>query len=226
MSRIEDISIPAARRVPFAKITFLTDAFCAKYLDEEYAEVCRFMTMDLCRLQPSPLDTGRVQTWAAGIIFTVGSLNFLNDPAFEPYLSTAGLARRVKVSEGTLYNKRKQIEKSLELMPFDPDYTVPSMLEVNPLMWMVEVDGFPMDLRDAPREMQLEAYEQGLIPYLPPLPWDDADEYDEEDDLASPRTPAEQGDAKIIKFPGPKGQEDFANRSAKRKNTEPTLFDE
>ncbi|MFT5327634.1 MAG: hypothetical protein ACI8P0_005526, partial [Planctomycetaceae bacterium] len=37
----------------------------------------------------------------------------------------------------------------------------------NPLIWMVEVDGFIMDLRSAPRELQEAAFEEGLIPYIP-----------------------------------------------------------
>ena len=34
-------------------------------------------------------------------------------------------------------------------------------------LWMVEVDGFIMDLRSAPRELQEAAFEEGLIPYIP-----------------------------------------------------------
>jgi hypothetical protein len=233
----EDISLPEARQGLFVQIVRLTDAFCAEYLDEEYAEVCQFMTADLCELQPSPLDKGRVPTWAAGIVFTVGSINFLNDPGFDPYLSTAELARLLQVSEGTLYNKRRQIEKALRAMPFDPNYTVTSMMDVNPFVWMVEMDGFPMDIRDAPREMQIEAYEQGLIPYLPPSPWDEGDDFEEEDewddfdeedepDLIRPPAKQDRGEVKIIKFPGPADTLKPDSPPTKKKNSKPSLFDE
>ena len=49
----------------------------------------------------------------------------------------------------------------------DPTWTVPSLMERNPLVWMAEVNGVLVDLRDMPREVQVIAYEQGLIPYVP-----------------------------------------------------------
>jgi hypothetical protein len=52
-------------------------------------------------------------------------------------------------------------------MPFHPDWCLPSRLEDNPLVWMLEVNGLLIDVRHAPREVQVEAYEQGLIPYVP-----------------------------------------------------------
>jgi len=32
---------------------------------------------------------------------------------------------------------------------------------------MLSINGFVMDIRDAPREVQQMAYEEGLIPYVP-----------------------------------------------------------
>jgi hypothetical protein len=37
----------------------------------------------------------------------------------------------------------------------------------NPMVWMLEVNGFLMDIRHAPREAQEIAFEKGLIPYIP-----------------------------------------------------------
>ena len=52
-------------------------------------------------------------------------------------------------------------------MPLDPEFTIASRVEANPLTWMLQVNGFPMDIRDAPRAAQVVAYENGLIPYIP-----------------------------------------------------------
>jgi hypothetical protein len=41
------------------------------------------------------------------------------------------------------------------------------MLEENPLAWIVEVNGLPVDVRMMPGEVQEEAYRLGLIPYVP-----------------------------------------------------------
>ncbi len=42
-----------------------------------------------------------------------------------------------------------------------------SKLDDNPLAWLITVNGFPMDARYAPREVQEEALRLGLIPHLP-----------------------------------------------------------
>ena len=52
----------------------------------------------------------------------------------------------------------------------DPDWCLPSKLDDNLLAWLITVDGFPMDVRYAPREVQEEALRLGLIPYLPQPP--------------------------------------------------------
>jgi hypothetical protein len=48
-----------------------------------------------------------------------------------------------------------------------PDWTLPRLAESNPYIWMVEVNGMRDDMRDMPREVQVIAYEKGLIPYIP-----------------------------------------------------------
>jgi hypothetical protein len=42
-----------------------------------------------------------------------------------------------------------------------------SFIDRNPLVWMAEVNGMLVDLRDMPREVQVIAYEKGMIPYQP-----------------------------------------------------------
>ena len=50
---------------------------------------------------------------------------------------------------------------------FHPRWTLPSRMDENPVAWMLEVNGFLMDIRNAPRELQEVAFEKGLIPYIP-----------------------------------------------------------
>ena len=35
------------------------------------------------------------------------------------------------------------------------------------MVWMLQVNGFMMDVRNAPREVQEIAFNKGLIPYIP-----------------------------------------------------------
>ena len=44
---------------------------------------------------------------------------------------------------------------------------MPSLIDENPMAWMISVDGFILDARQAPRAIQEEAFRKGLIPYLP-----------------------------------------------------------
>jgi hypothetical protein len=49
----------------------------------------------------------------------------------------------------------------------DVQWYRPSKMADNPLTWMIMVDGFVVDVRQMPRDIQEVAYEKGLIPYLP-----------------------------------------------------------
>jgi len=49
----------------------------------------------------------------------------------------------------------------------DPNWTLPSRLADNPIVWMLQVNGFLRDIRHAPREVQEIAFNKGLIPYVP-----------------------------------------------------------
>jgi hypothetical protein len=49
----------------------------------------------------------------------------------------------------------------------DPTWMLPSLVDQNPLVWMAEVNGVLVDLRDMPRELQVIAYEKGMIPHIP-----------------------------------------------------------
>jgi hypothetical protein len=59
------------------------------------------------------------------------------------------------------------IRKMMKMHQFDPNWTLPSQLEGNPMVWMLEINGFMMDVRQAPREVQEIAFQKGLIPYIP-----------------------------------------------------------
>jgi hypothetical protein len=35
------------------------------------------------------------------------------------------------------------------------------------MTWLLQVDGMLVDIRQAPRRLQVQAFESGLIPYVP-----------------------------------------------------------
>ncbi len=159
--------VPKKLQVRYEEITSITDAVCREHLNDEYAEMSRKMTAALARKRPSPLESGRANTWACGIVYTIGFVNFLFDKSFPPYINAEDLCAAFGVAKTTGYNTSKRIRDLFGLMQFDPRWTLPSLMDQNPMAWMISVNGLMIDVRHAPRYIQEEAYHKGLIPYLP-----------------------------------------------------------
>ncbi|WP_289220028.1 DUF6398 domain-containing protein [Ileibacterium valens] len=117
--------------------------------------------------RPSPLNSGRPKTWAAGIIHALGSVNFLFDPSNPLYMSTADLADEFGLSKSTSVAKSSEIRKLLKMDYLTHEWILPSRLDDFTAIWMIEVNGFIFDARTLPYELQSIAYENGLIPYIP-----------------------------------------------------------
>ena len=151
----------------YSAITTLTDAFSEKYLNEEYAVVVRRAIGALARKRPSPLARGKQNVWAAAAIHAVGRVNFLDDPSQTPHCKPNTIYEFLGVAQSTGQNKSKEIRDILNMGPFAPKWTLPSLLADNPMVWMLQINGITIDIRDAPAELQKLAYEKGLIPFIP-----------------------------------------------------------
>jgi len=158
---------PEDVRDGLAIITGMIDEFCREHLNEEYAALCRKLAEKLARKRPSPLVSGRPNTWACGIVRTIGWVNYLDDRSQKPHLKLTAIDKAFGVGESTGQGKSMQIRRLLKIRAFDPEWTLPSRMDDNPLVWMMSVNGFLMDIRTAPREAQVVAFERGLIPYIP-----------------------------------------------------------
>lgn len=160
-------SVPNKMREHYDAIVALTDAVCAEHLNEEFAQLAREATAALARKRPSPLERGRVETWACGIVYALGFANFMFDKSQPYYMSAEELCAAFGVSKSTGSNKSKVVRDTLDIYQFAPDWCLPSMMDGNPLAWTISVNGFLIDARHAPREIQEIAYAKGLIPYIP-----------------------------------------------------------
>ena len=158
--------VPEAYAGRFTDLVGLTDAFCDAHLNAEYKDLCREMAVEVCQ-KGSPVLKGRTEGWAAGVVYALGRVNFLDDPSQTPHMKSVETAEGFGVSVATMQAKAKVIREGLDLIPFAPDWSLPSKMDDNPLVWMLEVNGFLMDIRMAPREAQVVAYEKGLIPWIP-----------------------------------------------------------
>ncbi len=194
----------------FAAVVELTDAFCEQYLDEDYRQLCEEMAVVIC-LRELPSQRDKPAGWAGGIVHALGWVNFLHDPNRSPYITPAQLAEGFSISKGTMMTKSRIIRDKLDITTLDPDWCTPAMLVDNPLVWMFDVGGFIMDIRDTPRQVQEEAYRQGLIPFIP------ADKQEPE--------PESGTGIKIIEFPSKQSETSRPKTPQKLKDDGPNLFD-
>ncbi len=160
-------SVPKSMQATYDVIVDLTDTVCREHLNAEYAELARDMAAALCRKRPSPLASGQPRTWACAILYELGRVNFLSDPTTQPHMTLADLCAAFAVGQSTASAKACIIASMLGVNRLNTSWMLPSLLEANPLVWMAEVNGFLVDLRTMPREVQEIAFEKGIIPYVP-----------------------------------------------------------
>ena len=167
MSKHNQFKVPKKMLSKYEEIIAITDQVCERHLNAEYANLSRKMAAALSRKRPSPLARARTKSWAAGILYALARVNFLFDKSQTPHMSARELCQALGVSQGTASAKATDIWNILDLLPLHPDYCLPGLLDDNPLVWMLMVDGLIVDIRHMPREVQVQAYQQGLIPYIP-----------------------------------------------------------
>ena len=167
MDTVEPSKVPVAMRPVLDEVTAITSRFCAEHLDEEYARLCVKLAARLARKRPSPLQRGDRRIWAAGIVYAIGRVNFLADPAQRPHLRTDKLADLLGVKQATMANKGRLIMDTLRIGLLDSEYSRSDMLDQNPMVWMIQVDDLVVDARWLPEALQVEAWRRGLIPYVP-----------------------------------------------------------
>ncbi len=163
----KQINIPQKMAPKVNEIKAFTEPFCKQHLNDSYLDLSQKLLAALARKRPSPLIKGRSKSWAAGIIYCLGRVNFLFDKENKPYMSASELCKNIGVSQGTASDYARKIDDLLNLMPFDPKWTIAELIDDNPMVWMLSVNGFTMDVRNAPHDAQDEAFSKGLIPYIP-----------------------------------------------------------
>lgn len=159
--------VPIELRERFVEIVEITDRFCGKYLNPEYGDLCRKLAAAVCQTD-LPVERGKAEGWASGVVYAIGYVNFLTDPSTAPHMRAEDIAKGCGVSMATMQAKWKAIREALEVNRFDPRFGLMSTLERNPFTWMAETkDGLLVDFRYVPREVQAEAFRHGLIPFAP-----------------------------------------------------------
>lgn len=139
---------------------------CGKLINQEYLEVSKKMVSALARKRPSPLMSGDPELWAASILYCVARINFLFDKDQENSISTTDYFNLFSIPKAKISRKSTEITKTLKLFPMMPNYCIPSLIDENPIIWTISINGFLVDIREMSREVQEEAFRQGVIPYV------------------------------------------------------------
>ena len=136
------------------KILELIREFCSKHLDEDYFELSERMVKKLGRKRNPPIVSGQPQIWAAAIIHALGTINFLFDKSFKPYVSVDEINGFFSTSKSTVSGKSKLIRDMLKLGYYDNEFSTKHMNENNPYTNMVMVDGFIVHVSSLPEKYQ------------------------------------------------------------------------
>lgn len=116
------------------EIVRMAVSFCNEKIDAEYASLCEKMVRKLGRKRTNPLERGRLEIWAAAVVYTIATMNFLFDKSFEPYLPSSEIYDHFGVISSTISQKARQIRTMLKLRSYwDPDFSTAEMAANNPL---------------------------------------------------------------------------------------------
>ena len=137
-----------------AKLLEITGAFCAQKLDEEYFNLCEKLIKKLGRKRDVPFQRGKLEIWAAAIVYAIGSINFLFDKSFQPYITSDQISAYFETKNSTVSNKAREIRDMFNLSYYSPEFSIQRMSDSNPFNKMVMVDGFIVPLNTLPDDLQ------------------------------------------------------------------------
>ena len=136
------------------KLLELTGSFCDQNLDDDYYQLCQKLVLKLGRKRDVPFKRGKIEIWAAAIIYAIGSINFLFDKSFEPYVTAEQICEYFGTKKSTVSNKAKQIKDMFKMGYYDSDFSTQNMTENNPFNDMVMVNGLIVPLSSIPEDLQ------------------------------------------------------------------------
>ena len=127
-----------------ARVKELAVAFCKERLNEECATLCTQLIQKLGRKRSNPLQSGRLEIWAAAAVYTICSINFMFSKDSRFSLSSSDICDYFGTSNSTTAQKSRAIKELLKISPvFDPDFSLKEIQEHNPLNSLrTSSDGF------------------------------------------------------------------------------------
>ncbi|MCB0660873.1 MAG: hypothetical protein KDC04_08055, partial [Saprospiraceae bacterium] len=96
------------------------------------------------------LRTGKPELWASAIVHTVGILNFLFDPTFEPMIKAEDISQYYEVNHTLMLSKSKFIREKEDLGLQSEEFLVENTKLNNPLKKYTVIGGIIVRKDDIP----------------------------------------------------------------------------
>ena len=106
------------------------------------------------RKREVPYRRGKLEIWASAVIYAIGSINFLFDKSFEPYVTSDQICKYFGAKKSTVSNKASQIKNMFNLSYFNPEFSTDRMQASSPFSSMVMVDGLILPIKSLSIEMR------------------------------------------------------------------------
>jgi hypothetical protein len=129
------------------KLLETTAAFCKEYLDDDYRQLCEKLIGKMARKRNVPFLSGRLEIWAAAIVYALGSINFLFDKSFKPYVTADEICNYFGTTKSTTSQKAKLIQDMFKMGHFDNEFSTSHMKENSPFSNRVMINGLIVDKR-------------------------------------------------------------------------------
>jgi len=132
----------------------MTGSFCQQFLDEEYKQLCEKLIRKMSRKRTVPFLSGRMEIWAAAVVYALGSINFLFDKSFEPYATADDICNFFATSKSTTAQKSKVIRAMFKMGYYDPEFSTKHMQDNSPFSNLAMINGLIVDKRHLAPEIQ------------------------------------------------------------------------
>ena len=156
--------IPAQIKNNFLNVAEMIYLFYNKNLNDEYYNLALKLTTKLAKENTSDLIDCDIKTLAAAIINTITKTH----ESEMLQVSSKNLASWFQTTQTDIDKKTNSICKILNLQFIDQDQNTKSKVgdgyDINDrMMWLITINGFTIDIKNAAHDLQVDAYEHGLI---------------------------------------------------------------
>ena len=120
----QSAKVPKAMSARYTEVAEIIEKFCDEKLNDEYKDICLRALAKLCRKRPSPISSGKANTWACGIVYAIGSHNLLFQKSKPIHMTATQLCDGFSLSKNTAAGKAAEIKDLLDLSYLNIEFSL------------------------------------------------------------------------------------------------------